>query len=120
MLAWAQFDNELIIPSTLTGPNFPLTIAESSRQFMAGQSTETIGFNGDFLGPTLIFEQGEEVNITVNNALNEPTTVHWHGMHVSAEDDGGPHTVIEPGTGLESRFHRLRPRYYLLVSSAFT
>jgi bilirubin oxidase len=23
--------------------------------------------------------------------------VHWHGLHVSAKNDGGPHTVIEAG-----------------------
>ncbi len=95
---FAQFSNELIIPSTLEGTDFELTIAASTRQFFEGAATETIGFNGDFLGPTLIFNQGDDLNIRVNNELNEPTTVHWHGMHVSPEDDGGPHTVINPRT----------------------
>lgn len=93
-----QFTNELIIPPILEGTDFELTIANSSRQFFDGTATETIGFNGDFLGPTLIFNQGDDLNIRVHNDLNEPTTVHWHGMHVSPEDDGGPHTVINPRT----------------------
>ena len=87
--------NELLIPPTLTGTSFELTLAESTKQFFDGQTTQTIGFNGDFLGPTLIFNSGDNIDITVNNNLDEPTTVHWHGMHVSPEDDGGPHTVIE-------------------------
>lgn len=95
---FGQFSNELIIPPTLEGTNFELTIAASSRQFYDGTATETIGFNGDFLGPTLIFNQGDDLNIEVHNELNESTTVHWHGMHVSPEDDGGPHTIIDPGT----------------------
>ncbi|MBK9736579.1 MAG: multicopper oxidase domain-containing protein [Saprospiraceae bacterium] len=28
--------------------------------------------------------------INVFNSLGEETTVHWHGLHVSGEDDGGP------------------------------
>ena len=31
------------------------------------------------------------------NNLDEPTTLHWHGLHVSPENDGGPHTVIKAG-----------------------
>ena len=96
-IAFAQFTNEVHIPPTISGTTFSLTIDESTRQFFDGQTTQTIGFNGDFLGPTLIFNQGDDIAISVQNDLNEPTTVHWHGMHVSPEDDGGPHTVIERG-----------------------
>jgi len=35
------------------------------------------------------------VDIYVNNQLGASTTMHWHGVHVSAENDRGPHTVIE-------------------------
>ncbi len=101
---YGQFTNELSIPSTLSGTTFNLTIDESTRQFFAGQTTETVGFNGDFLGPTLIFNSGEDISITVNNALDEPTTVHWHGMHVSPANDGGPHTVIESGMAWNPQF----------------
>jgi blue copper oxidase len=34
----------------------------------------------------------------VHNGLLDSTTIHWHGLHVPAEDDGGPHTPILPGT----------------------
>ena len=33
---------------------------------------------------------------TCDNSLDEPTTVHWHGMHLPAEMDGGPHQMVEP------------------------
>lgn len=96
---FGQFSEELFIPPAIEGTTFSLTIDESTRQFFDGQSTETIGFNGDFLGPTLIFNQGDDISISVTNQLErDETTVHWHGMHVSPEDDGGPHTVINPGT----------------------
>ena len=40
---------------------------------------------------------GEFVTLNVTNNLGEETTTHWHGMHVTSQDDGGPHTVIAPG-----------------------
>jgi len=33
----------------------------------------------------------------VTNDLPESTSTHWHGMHLPAEMDGGPHQMIEPG-----------------------
>jgi len=48
--------------------------------------------------------KGDEVDITVNNQLNDTTTIHWHGMHVSASNDGGPHTVILPGESWNPTF----------------
>jgi blue copper oxidase len=36
--------------------------------------------------------------VTVENALDRDTTVHWHGLTVSGDVDGGPHQVIKPGT----------------------
>jgi FtsP/CotA-like multicopper oxidase with cupredoxin domain len=33
----------------------------------------------------------------VENRLSETTTVHWHGMHLPARNDGGPHQPIGAG-----------------------
>lgn len=38
------------------------------------------------------------MRINVRNELPETTTLHWHGMHLPAAADGGPHQMIEPGT----------------------
>ena len=59
--------------------------------------TPTWGFNGAYLGPTLRATRGEQVAVDVHNALDETTTVHWHGMHLPAAMDGGPHQPIAPG-----------------------
>ena len=53
--------------------------------------------NGAYLGPTLRASRGDEVELRVRNALPETTTIHWHGMHLPAAADGGPHQPIEPG-----------------------
>jgi len=89
--------NPLLIPDTLSGTQFQLNLDQGSKSFFPDQLTNTIGYNQDILGPTLIFEQGQNVSIDVVNGLSEPTTLHWHGLHVSSENDGGPHTVIQAG-----------------------
>lgn len=95
---FAQFSNPLFIPDTLAGPVYNLTVAPDSVNFIAGTATPTYGINGPYLGPTLIMRKGDQVTMNVTNNLGETTTMHWHGMHVSPEDDGGPHTAIPDGT----------------------
>ncbi len=88
----------LFIPDTLSGPNISLTLKSDSVQFLAGQKTQTNGFNNyKYLGPTLILKKGSTINLSVNNQLTDTTTMHWHGLHVAPYNDGGPHTMILPG-----------------------
>ena len=96
--------NPIIIPDTLHGPVFNLSIERGTFSFIPGVESETMGINGPILGPTLIMDKDEFVDISLHNQLGEPTTIHWHGMHVSAENDGGPHTVIDSGAVWNPRF----------------
>ena len=93
---WAQVP--LPIPDTLSGSSINLTVQEGTWEFHAGEMVNTYGYNGDLLGPTLLLEQGGTVTLNVTNALPDLTTTHWHGLHVSAENDGGPHSLIYPNT----------------------
>ena len=94
----AQYNN-LFIPDTLSGTNFDLAIKDTFAQIVnTGNQTITGGINGKFWGPTLFFNKGETVHFNVHNYLNDSTTLHWHGMHLPAVMDGGPHQVIPPGT----------------------
>ena len=96
--------NQVAIPDTLSGTEFELTLQDGIVQFFPGDYTNTMGVNGSMLGPTLIMNKGDFVDIYVNNNLDETTTMHWHGMHVSASNDGGPHTTIAPGETWNPRF----------------
>lgn len=89
--------NPLFIPPTLSGTNFNLAIQADSTEFFVGHKTPTYGINGNILGPTLIFNQGDNVTLNVTNNIPVVTTMHWHGLHVPAEADGGPHQMINPG-----------------------
>jgi FtsP/CotA-like multicopper oxidase with cupredoxin domain len=99
-----SFDNELAIP-----PLAEPTVDEDGRKvfdlrFTAGETrlvddgpSKTWGLNGSYLGPTLRAERGDDVRVNVTNGVDETTTLHWHGMHLPARMDGGPHQMIEPG-----------------------
>ena len=95
MMGFSQ--NPLFIPETLSGAAINLSLQSGQMEFYPGFITNTIGYNQDILGKTIILEKGNEVTLNVSNNLSEATTLHWHGLHVSAENDGSPHTIIEAG-----------------------
>ena len=99
-----EFTRPLVIPPLLTGTKaadgtrvYDLTAQAGTTDFGMGGPADTIGLNGSYLGPTLRMAQGETVRVDVHNTLPEMTTLHWHGLHVPARMDGGPHQMIEPG-----------------------
>ncbi|GAB5520785.1 MAG: multicopper oxidase domain-containing protein [Rhodothermales bacterium] len=99
--------NRLWIPPTLEGPTYDLTMHRTQHEFFDGEPSDTYSFNETYLGPTLIWNKGEQIQLDVHNQLGEPTTVHWHGAHVAPKNDGGPHTVIEDGTTWQPNFEVL-------------
>lgn len=54
------------------------------------------GYNGSVIGPTIEAVEGDRVRIIVENHLPEPTTVHWHGIHLPIEMDGVPGFSQDP------------------------
>lgn len=91
-------DHQLPIPDEVSGRHITLTAQDGTTDFGQGAQAATIGLNGSYLGPTLRLHRGQQVRIDVRNELTEMTTLHWHGMHVPARMDGGPHSMIMPGT----------------------
>jgi FtsP/CotA-like multicopper oxidase with cupredoxin domain len=99
-----SFERPLTIPPLLEPTDdgkgrkvFELEMREGTSELIAGKRTATWGFNGSYLGPTLRASRGDRVEMRVRNRLPETSTVHWHGMHLPAAADGGPHQTIEPG-----------------------
>jgi len=74
---------------------FNLQLQNDSTEFFPGIFTVTSGYNGSFLGPTLLMIKGDSVVMNVTNTMPFATTTHWHGMHLPAVMDGGPHQLIE-------------------------
>lgn len=98
------FRNELNIPPLLEPAveadgtkHFALTMQAGTTEFFEGKQTPTWGVNGSYLGPTIRVSRGDRVAVDVENRLPETSTLHWHGMLLPAEMDGGPHQMIESG-----------------------
>ena len=86
---------------------YDLLMANGTTEFLPGFQTPTSGYNGSFLGPTLLMHQGDHVALNVTNQLGENTTTHWHGFHVPAIMDGGPHQMIPHNTTWTATFEVL-------------
>ncbi len=87
----------LPIPERLEGSIFALDMRPGEREFLPGLRTPTKGYNGDYLGPTLVVRSGSDVTLNVTNGIGVTSTTHWHGMHVPAVMDGGPTRGSSPG-----------------------
>lgn len=103
--------NPLRIPELLEDRNpdpgiaeFALEAREGEQEFLSGKLTKTFGYNGDYLGPVLRMHSGEQVSIKVTNDLKDDTTIHWHGLEVDGDQDGGPHQKIKPGETWNPQF----------------
>jgi blue copper oxidase len=73
-----------------------LTIGEGLR-LSPDQPVKSFGYSAPVLGPVIRMVRGESTDITVENKLSRPTTVHWHGLVIPGAVDGGPHNTIAAG-----------------------
>lgn len=86
-----------------------LTAAAHRQQILPEDYTDTEiwSFDAAFPGPELRARQGETLSVTVENALPESTSVHWHGLRLENEMDGVPGLTqdpIAPGEAFDYHF----------------
>jgi blue copper oxidase len=97
----APFSTPLPIPKLIDaasqGNAVKLKVASGLHEFISGKPTRTYGYSAPILGPVIRLRRGDDVAMTVQNALDIVTTVHWHGLLVPGYNDGGPHQPINPG-----------------------
>jgi FtsP/CotA-like multicopper oxidase with cupredoxin domain len=70
-------------------------------------ATGVWAYNGSVPGPILRARQGDRLRVHVENALQEQTTVHWHGIRLPNAMDGVPYITqrpIEPGASFTYEF----------------
>ncbi|MDN8601278.1 multicopper oxidase CueO [Citrobacter sp. S2-9] len=89
----------LPIPDLLTADarNHMQLIVKTGQSTFAGKTAATWGYNGNLLGPALKLYKGKAVTVDIHNQLAEETTLHWHGLEIPGEVDGGPQGVIPAG-----------------------
>lgn len=74
-----------------------LKLQTSMHDFGNGGKSQTFGINHDYLGPVIRVKQGQTLPFDVTNAIDDVSTLHWHGLHIPGDVDGGPHQEIEVG-----------------------
>ena len=102
--AWAQTNSAGIVRPlpTLSGEDITLTIARQT-MVIDGRRMSAIGVNGTVPAPLLRLREGQKVRLNVVNALDEDSSIHWHGMLVPTQFDGVP-GVSFPGIKPRSTF----------------
>jgi spore coat protein A, manganese oxidase len=88
-----------VLSPAWSGPDldvYRLDIRQTTAEILPGLSTQALGYNGQFIGPTIRTRAGRRVKVLYRNQLTEPANVHLHGGHVAAEHDGHPMDVIDP------------------------
>jgi len=73
--------------------------ASEARQALVGAAypeTDIWGYDGSVPGPLLRYRQGERLRVEFENALPEPTTVHFHGIRLPNAMDGVPYLTQPP------------------------
>jgi FtsP/CotA-like multicopper oxidase with cupredoxin domain len=83
-----------------------ITLRANTHAIASGPATTgtamTLGTGA--IGPTLRVRRGERARITLENALPEPTILHWHGLRVPEAADGHPRLAIATGARYEYDF----------------
>jgi len=90
----------------LTGTEFDLRIGETPMNF-TGSPRMAVTVNGTIPAPALRWREGDTVTLRVANALDEDTSIHWHGILLPANMDGVPGLSfdgIRPGEVYVYRF----------------
>ena len=82
----------------------PTDVWRFSARMLRGSSDALVPTGDGYLGPTLKVRRGQRVRVHLENALDEKTIVHWHGLYVSERNDGLPSYVIDPGQQYEYDF----------------
>jgi len=74
---------------------------------LGNKPVKAITVNGQIPAPELRFTEGDEVIINLHNTLDEPGSIHWHGLLVPYKMDGVPWVSmppIAPGDTFQYRF----------------
>lgn len=81
---------------------------EAGRIIVDGISSKAVMMGGSVPAPIMRWKEGEEVVIHATNRLEEPTSIHWHGLLIEGVMDGAPgfngYVAIQPGETYTYRF----------------
>ncbi|WP_434046014.1 MULTISPECIES: multicopper oxidase family protein [Sorangium] len=77
-----------------------LTARVEELEIVPGLRTPAWTYDGGIPGPMIRARVGDRVIVNFRNELPAPTTIHWHGIRLSAQMDGAPgHSQPETASG---------------------
>ena len=89
----------------------PIRIRATSASFplLPGRASPFLLYQTEYAGkayqnPILRLESGARFTVSLDNALAEPTIIHWHGLHTPAAMDGHPANTLPAGGRYEYDF----------------
>ncbi len=103
--AWAT-DPVGLGAQTAAAGEYDLVVARTAID-IDGQPATAVTVGGSVPAPLLRFREGETVTLRVRNELDEPTSIHWHGILLPFEMDGVPGVTfpgIPPGETFTYRY----------------
>lgn len=89
------------------GDTLRLTAGMVSRTFK-GHRVTMFGFNGQYPGPLISVAQHATIVVDLDNELDQPTSIHWHGIRLDNRSDGVPgftQEAVGPGAHFIYRVH---------------
>lgn len=94
--------------SSEAATQYTITAQKSTAPITNGETAATAiwGYNGEVPGPVLRVTQGEQLNVRLVNELEQPTSVHWHGIRIVNNMDGSPlvQDPVAPGESFDYQF----------------
>ena len=98
--SWARAGEAGRSPAALSSDEIKLTVGHTMAR-IDGRSGHAVTVNGSIPGPLIRLKEGQNVRLSVTNALaDEDTSIHWHGLLVPFQMDGVPGVSfpgIKPG-----------------------
>ena len=81
----------------------------STYPFIDGKPSPVLVYSGEYNGkeyvnPVLRIKKGGRFTARLQNDLDEPNIIHWHGFHIPGDMDGQPRSTIGPGERFDYTF----------------
>lgn len=93
----------------MTGNPIEIAVRRSQGELLRGKKTDLLGYETqaggkNFVNPVFRVKRGTEVAARLTNSIDEPTIIHWHGLHVDWRNDGHPSYAVGRGAAYDYRF----------------
>jgi FtsP/CotA-like multicopper oxidase with cupredoxin domain len=92
--------------------DYTIRIAPIHLEIAPGKTVKTTAFNGRVPGELIRVREGKQISIDVVNETGIPDIVHWHGLHIPAEEDGASEEgspISAPQGGIQRYTYVARP-----------